>query len=386
MWGPLGSGRLDSKCKSGPPWRKAMHLAAALAFIGLLASSSPGTEEPARPAAAIPAPCADDPDLLEPVTPGATGVLVLTSSKTYQGRVVAVGGGKVAFKLAEGAGEIIYLPASEVRGIVPIEVLGARSREGGPPEVRVVLTGGCVVGGRLAEAEPGTVALESPGSGRRELSASDVKQVMPLRAPAGLRETRQRYLEVPSAMLGRGGEMQVSSIEGTHLLAVVGLTDFLTLEAGSALPMLHTEPYGANGQAAARAGVSMGRLLHLAAGAHVSMSGNGYTSAFLSATVTVGRPEANLTIHAGPMFPGANRLGNLGDVGMALAGSFRTPAFDVVGETWVSRALDRTDALFALAGRLREPGVTLDVGLATTLSRKEIIPWLGLTMDVTLWS
>jgi hypothetical protein len=332
-------------------------------------------------------PCSDDPDLLQPATPGSTGVVVLTSAATYEGRVVAVGGGKLALKPSEGTGEIVFLPASEVRGLVEV-VLSSDTlwSGGGVREVRVVLDGACVVGGHLVEAAPGTVALESPGLGRREFPDPQVKRIIPVRQAVARVEARERYLEAPSAMLMRAGTLRIASNEATHLMAVVGVTDFLSLEVGSALPVLYTEPYGANGQAAIRAGISVHRLLHLAAGAHASLSAGGYASVFLSGTITVGSPAGSLTVHAGPMFPGANQVGDFGEVGLALAGSVRTPWFDLVGESWVSKGLDGYDAWLALAGRVRGPRLVLDLGLATTSSRGQVLPWVGLSMDVIPWN
>lgn len=364
-----------------------MDLATALGVAALIASGLSGVGGAVEPGAdGGQQPCSDDPDVLQPAAPGSTGVVVLASAATYEGRVVAIGGGKLALKPSEGTGEIIFLPASEVRGVVEVVVSQGTPEGAGARQVRVVLEGGCVVGGYLADAAPGTVALEWPGLGRREFPDSHVKRIIPVRKAAAGVEARERYLEAPSAMLMRAGTVRIVSNEATHLMAVVGVTDFLSLEVGSALPVLHTEPYGANGQAAVRAGISLHRLVHLAAGAHVTVSAGGYTSAFLSATATVGSPEASLTVHAGPMFPGANRFGSFGEVGLALAGSVRIPWLDVVGETWVSKAFDEYDAWFALAGRIRGPRLMVDLGLATTLDRGQVLPWVGLTMEVAPWN
>lgn len=361
-------------------------LATALGVATLIASG-PSTigEAPEQGANQAQRACDDDPGLLRPATQGATGVVILASAETHEGRVVAIGGGKLALKPSEGTGEIIFLPASAVRGLVEVVVSRDTPLSGGGREVRVVLDGGCVVGGRLVDAVPGMVALESPGLGRREFPDSRVKTVIPLRKAAEGVDAWERYLEVPSAMPMRPGAVRIASNEATHLMAAVGVTDFLSLEAGTALPVLHGEPYGANAMTAVRAGLSVSPILHLAAGAHVYLSQGGSVSAFLSGTATVGGPEASLTLHAGPMFPGANQLGNFGAVGLALAGSLRTPWFDLIGESWASRAFDEYDAWFALAGRIRGPHVMLDLGLATTLDRGQLLPWVGLTMEVAPW-
>lgn len=325
----------------------------------------------------------DDPGVLSRPETGLSGVVLTVDGATYDGRVEAVDGGKVTVRL--DATTTVVTRTERVRGVIEEVVLpyGTSARAGGP-EVRLVLDDGSVVGGRLVETGPGRMVLDSPAQGRREFEASRVKRVVRFAEAMRPIEPSPRYLEAPSAFLQRSGEIHFASTNILHLTGAVGALGFLAVSAGTVIPALRADDYGANVQGAVRAGLAVAELWRVAAGVHVTVSDRGKAAGYLSATATYGAPAAHLTLHAGPTFPGANLLGDFGDLGVALCGSLTVaPWADLVSENWVSRSQGNTDALLALAGRFRSGRAALDAGISVATRETTVRPWLGLTVDAT---
>lgn len=347
-------------------------------------AATPGPSPPATEgAASASGPWQDDPGLLREPEPGLAGTVVIVDGTTYDGRIESIDQGKVAVWI--DAETSVVTSVRRVRGVIEEETLphGSQARRGGP-EVRLVLADGSVVGGCLVESGRGRMTLESPGIGRREFEASQVKRVIRFPEAARPVEARARYLEAPSAFLLRPGEIHVASTDVVHLAAMVGATEFLTVSVGSVVPALRARAYESNLQGTVRAGLALAEWLRIAGGAHLTVSGGGKAAGYLSATATYGAPAAHVTLHAGPMFPGANLLGEFGDLGLALCGSLTVaPWVDVVSENWVSRSQGDTNALLALAGRLRTGRAAFDVGASLAAREATVRPWLGITVDVT---
>lgn len=348
------------------------------------AAATPGPSPPgAEGAAATRGPWHDDPGVLREPEPGLAGTVVVADGKTYDGRIESIDQGKIVVRL--DADTAVITSVQRVRGVIEEKMLpyGSEARRGGP-EVRVVLVDGSVVGGCLVESGGGRMALESPGIGRREFEDSQVKRVIRFPEAARPVEARSRYLEAPSAFLLRRGEIHVASTDVVHVTAGMGATDFLAVSVGSVVPVLQADAYQSNLQGSVRAGLTLARALRVAGGVHFTVSGGGKSAGYLSATATYGVPAAHMTLHAGPMFPGANLLGEFGDLGLALCGSLTVARWvDVVSENWVSRSQGDTNALLALAARLRFGRAAFDVGASLAAREAAVRPWVGVTLDVT---
>jgi hypothetical protein len=323
----------------------------------------------------------DDPGLLERVADRQDGVLVLADGMAVPGRVVVVGGDRVS--LRDASGRVRQFRVAAVRGlvrdVVPHGTLPARESI-----VRVVLRDASVVGGRLVERTASGVVVESPASGRRELAAADVSAVIPVREEPRTIDLAPRHVAAPSAFLLRRGEALVAVANVVDLSASVGVREWLAVSAGTVLPALHAWAYGSNAYASARAGYVVRDWIRVAVGLHGTVGDGGRAAGYLSGTVTLGPRAAHLTLHAGPTFGGASRLAELGDVGVALCGTVELPrGFAITSETWASRAFGRTDTLSALAGRYRLWRGAVDAGAVWSARRGELLPWLGLALDVT---
>lgn len=345
------------------------------------ASSAPSP--PAEEKAPEQGPWRDDPGVVREAEPGLSGVVLIVDGTMYDGRIASLEGGKVTVRVDQST--TVVARTERVRGVVEEVVLpyGTTSRHGAP-EARLVLDDGSVVGGRLVESGPGGLVLDSPATGRREFDPARVKRVIRFSEAMRPMEPSPRYLEAPSAFLPRPGEIHIASTDVVHLTAAVGATDFLVVSAGTVVPALRADDYGSNVQAAVRAGLTVTDLWRVAAGVHVTASDRGKAAGYLSATATFGSPAAHVTLHAGPTFPGANLLGDFGDLGIALCGSLTVaPWADLVSENWVSRSQGNTDAFLALAGRFRFGRGAFDLGASVVAREGTVRPWLGITVDVT---
>jgi hypothetical protein len=348
-----------------------MHLAVTLALLC-------GAGVPAVPV--VPAEVA-----IDAPREGRTGWLFLTEGRVRAGRIKAVDANSVTLEVDAETTSVIR--ADVVRGFVDREALGSewvpyRSLRG-KRLARALTADGRVLQGELLERGP-THAVLATAEGTERLEEPALLAVILLRERMRPVEARPRYLEAPSAFLQHQGELHLTSAMVVHLTGTYGATDWLAASAGSAIPALHASPYGANGQASARAGLELLPGLRAAGGLHVSAAASGRTAGFLSATATWAGERGHLSLHAGPMFPGANRLGRFGDRGLALAGSLTLlEDLDVVGEGWLSRSQGKTDGLIAAAGRYRLGRAALDLGAAMAVSKGQPFPWVGFTWDAT---
>jgi len=322
---------------------------------------------------------------IEPPRQGRTGWLFLTEGRIRAGRIKAIDGNSVTLQVDDET--TVVVRADVVRGFIDREALGSewvpyrslRDKE----MARVLTSDGQVRQGELLERGRAHAVIAT-ADGPVRVEEPQLLMVLPLRERMRPVEGRPRYLEAPSAFLQRQGEIHLTAAMIVHLTGTYGATDWLAVSAGSAVPALHAAPYGANGQAAVRGGLELLPGLRAAGGLHLSAAASGRTAGFLSATATWEGERGHLSLHAGPMFPGANRLGRFGDVGLALAGSFNLrEELDVIGEGWLSRSTGQTDALIAAAGRIRLGRAALDLGAAMATSKGQPFPWVGFTWDAT---
>jgi hypothetical protein len=323
---------------------------------------------------------ADDEVVLEAVAPGVAGVLVLRDGRTFEGRVLELGTRRLQWKLPDRS--LAEVPNALVRGVLRTEL--PRGALGGRTAVRVVLADGRVLAAERTEAAGETLVLVS-GETRRAVPAADVRAIVPLheeRRPIAL---AAQHMGAPSAFLPDAGEVLVAT-RLTQASATGGLFGVAALQAGSTLPAQLTRGYGANAQVSLRAGLPILSWLRAAVGLHADLSRAGYVLA-ASATATAGTPTAHLTLHAGPVPRGANRLADgIGETGVALAGSLAVgQRFDLLAEGWLSRKDGTSAGLAIAAARLRAGRIALEVGAGRSFPDGDLFPWLAAAVDVTSW-
>jgi len=323
---------------------------------------------------------------LEAPQPGQQGWVILTGGRARAGQVTDVDSNSVTVQVDDET--VIVLRRDATRGVLPRSALGddlvPYGSLGGRQRVRVFSSDGRVREGRPVERTPGHIVVEISAGREERIDGADILVVQTLRERPRPIEPRTRYLEAPSAFLSRRGEIHLADTQAAHLSGTYGVTDWLALSAGSALPVLHATPYGANAQVSLRAGLDLHRLVRLAGGLHLSGSASGRGALYASATATVGTERGHFSLHAGPMFPGANRLGHVGELGLALAGSVALPqSLDLLAECWVSRATGGREGLLVAAVRARLGRAAVDVGAGSSMNRTAAFPWLGITWDAT---
>lgn len=369
-----------------------MHVALVAALALALAAATPGGE---APSAVAEAPGGEDPSrgaavpgledvALDPPEPGRVGVAVVAGGKLFVGRVVSLeAGGRVRVEV--DADTQVIVPGERFRGVLPGGALpyGSAGPDGTRP-VRLVLGDGAVVVGRfrVLPSRRGEPALEAVEGGPP--LPPDVVAFFPVPVEGRRIAPRARYLEAPSALPLAPGEAHASSTQLVHLAVAAGLPAGFELSVGTALPALQADVYGANVQGALRGGVGVGRF-RLAAGLHGSSTAAGARKVHLSATGSATFARGHVSVHAGPVFPGANEWAALGDVGAALAAAFAVGGrTDVIAELWASReGLDRSQALLLAAARIRRGRAALDLGGRASLGAGSVGPWLGVTVDLT---
>jgi len=261
------------------------------------------------------------------------------------------------------------------------EVPFGELRSGPGPDVRVVQVDGRVHRAFLLREDASTLGLALPDGTTIDVPQGEVVAVIHLYQPRRPADVRQRYLEAPSALLPEGGSVTFGLTELAHLTAVLGIGPYFTLSAGTLLPVGYASDYGGNGQVALRGGYRLGESWSLAAGVHASFTESGRTTGFLSATATYSRPSLDVTLHAGPTFPGLGLLGDLpsfGDVGVAACATLRINRTALlVSETWISTSTG--DLLTLAAVRFQVRRAILDAGAGATASHPFL--WLGITME-----
>lgn len=188
---------------------------------------------------------------------------------------------------------------------------------------------------------------------------------------------RTRLLASPSGLGPAQGEvLVVSALQQVGVEA--GLTDYLSLSAGTTPLVAYGRRMGSNGTASLAATGSW-RWLHGRAGVQGAFSGNGLSAAYLFGAVTAGGPDLNLTAYAGPPLPGSALIGEFRDRVLSLGGTWRATSWiALTTEHWV--ALDgKADSAHALAARfLREP-FAVEVGGLYATGTGKVLPWVGLS-------
>lgn len=285
-----------------------------------------------------------------------------------------------------------------------------------PVEVTVFMKDGTSLSGLVDPADQqrfdqgdrsGTIALTA-SFGEVELQAQDIGSIAsegtqqesePLSRPAPYQgrfayeySSATRYYYAPSAIMMKQGELSLSQRGFAFTSAAIGVTDHVTVLAGTIVPTSLSAAYGGNFDAVLlvgglKAGGQLAPGVHVAAGGEfMAIAG---LSGFISfAEVTFGDTDRSFSIAAG-------RAYELGERSIVLApltfsGHVRfTNTFALISENWillpVGDAVSGAQA-YAIGGRWQWERFYLDaggimVGLGTPFVDGELLPiplpWLN---------
>jgi hypothetical protein len=294
-------------------------LATSAAFAQEAAAPPPSAVPPAAPPATPPgAPAAATPQ------PGQPVVVVLKDGQRLTGTLVSQGADGVTI---ESAGVRLPIPAASIQAL----------------------------------ALPGSEAAE--GAWPRD-------------------PNRTRYLYSPSGFMLRQGEGYVSQTELILTTVGYGLTDWLTIQAGTVLPWVFFDPSTMPFVLALKAGGSPSEYVHLAAGFQAfTIPGVGTgTAGLLFGTVTVGTEDLHLGVSAGPPFAFGNGTSELGKVVVSISGNARiSRSFALVSENWLVQVEGSTEVVGSAALRFIGERLGVDAGFVFAKGTTIPVPWLDFT-------
>lgn len=299
-------------------------------------------------------------------------------------------------------------PAAESpSGRVPTDVPTAEGEGADRPLVTVKMRGGQRFYGRLVRKDERDLELELPTGGRVVLSRSTVlsveedSRVRVARDGSVLGDdpNRTRYLYAPSAHMLKAGEGYFSAKELIFYSLGFGITDNISVLAGTVPYLMFIGPAGINLIAAVKVGGSVSPILHVAGGAEVlilpglglpGVGGLGVGIGF--GALTVGDPNLHLTVAVGRPFaftPGS--AGAFGDAMFTLNGTARLSSMvSVVSENWMfpSFSSPSPDMLMfnGMAVRLIFDRLAVDLGFIAVKPQGSgywpvPVPWLDFTWN-----
>ena len=279
----------------------------------------------------------------------------------------------------------------------------ARAQEGAPPspppaaavepapapgqEVVVVLKDGQRLRGRLVSQDERGVTIESSGS-RLQLPAASVRSLAfpgseAAEGPRPRDPNRTRYLYSPSGFMLRQGEGYLSQTELLITSVGVGLTDWLTLQAGTVLPWVAFEPSTMPLIVAVKVGGSPSGVVHLAGGFQTLLiPGVPEVPAvgLLFATVTLGSEDLHLGISAGPPFALRHGTSTLGKALVSVSGNWRVGrSVALVSENWFVQVDRDTKVVGSAAVRFIGERFGVDAGFLFPQGSRIPVPWLDFT-------
>jgi hypothetical protein len=254
-------------------------------------------------------------------------------------------------------------------------------------EVVVVLRDGQKLKGKLVSQEAGGVTIESSGA-RVQLPAEVVQLVTVPGAEAAegpwpRDPNRTRYLYSPSGFMLRQGEGYLSQTELLISSVGYGLTDWLTLQAGTILPWVLYQPSTMPFIVAVKAGGSPSPLLHLAGGFQtLAIPGNSDLPmvGFLFGTLTLGTEDLHLGISGGPPFALDKSTSTLGAAIVSISGNWRVGrSVALVSENWIVPIDGSSKLIASLAVRFIGERLGVDAGLLFAGGASVPGPWLDFT-------
>jgi hypothetical protein len=253
--------------------------------------------------------------------------------------------------------------------------------------VVVILKDGQKLQGTLVSQDSEGIALDVSGARMQLPTRSIERLVQPGSEAVGWAwprdANRTRYLYSPSGFMLRQGEGYVSQTEIFITSVGVGLTDWLTLQAGTILPVLFLDARSMPFIVAIKAGGSPGRYLHLAAGFQV-VGVPGYSelpaAGFLFGTVTLGTEDLHLSVSAGPPFAFDKSNTTLGAAIVSVSANWRVARMlALVTENWFVPVNGRTQAVGSLVVRFLGEHLAVDAGFVFVDGAQAPLPWLDFT-------
>lgn len=253
-------------------------------------------------------------------------------------------------------------------------------------EVVVVLKDGQKLKGKLVSQDATGVTIESSGARMQFPSASVQAVAVPgSEAAEGAwprNPNRTRYLYSPSGFMLRQGEGYLSQTELLLTTVGFGVTDWLTLQAGTILPWLIYEPSTLPFTVALKAGGSASEYVHLAGGFQVFAAPGLATGAagLLFGTVTLGTESLNLGVSAGPPFAIGSGTSELGRVVVSVSGNWRVArSIALVSENWFAQVEGSTEWIGSAAVRFIGDRLGVDAGFLFASGTTFPVPWLDFT-------
>jgi len=253
-------------------------------------------------------------------------------------------------------------------------------------EVVVVLKDGQKLRGKLVSQDAGGVTIESSGARMQFPSASVQAVAVPgsdAAEGAWPRDpNRTRYLYSPSGFMLRQGEGYLSQTELLLTTVGFGVTDWLTVQAGTILPWLIYEPSTLPFTVALKAGGSASEYVHLAGGFQVFAAPGLATGAagLLFGTVTLGTESLNLGVSAGPPFAIGSGTSELGRVVVSVSGNWRVArSIALVSENWFAQVEGSTEWIGSAAVRFIGDRLGVDAGFLFASGTTFPVPWLDFT-------
>jgi hypothetical protein len=254
-------------------------------------------------------------------------------------------------------------------------------------QVQVVLKDGQVVRGRLVEQSASMIVLESSGA-RLSFPTDAVRELSRAGAPvapppsARVRDpNRARYLYSPSGFMLNQGEGYVEQTELIFTTANVGVTDWLSLQAGTSLPWLIYHPSTTPVVFGAKIGGGVTDWLHLS----LSFAGYKFVSAdpggLAFATATFGSEDLNLGISVAKAVAYTDSsFKSPGKAFGTLSGVWRVSnSIALVSENWIFDTTSDTYWIGSAAVRFISDGLGVDAGLTKWKGVPLPIPWLDFT-------
>jgi hypothetical protein len=253
-------------------------------------------------------------------------------------------------------------------------------------EVVVVLKDGQKLKGKLVSQDAGGVTIESSGA-RLLLPAATIQALAVPGSEAAegawpRDPNRTRYLYSPSGFMLRQGEGYLSQTELLLTTVGFGVTDWLTLQAGTILPWLIYEPSTLPFTVALKAGGSASEYVHLAGGFQVFAAPGLATGAagLLFGTVTLGTESLNLGVSAGPPFAIGSGTSELGRVVVSVSGNWRVArSIALVSENWFAQVEGSTEWIGSAAVRFIGDRLGVDAGFLFASGTTFPVPWLDFT-------
>lgn len=351
-------------------------LAVALLVIGVLGSAAR-----VRAGEAGPAPAGD---VQRPARPGDRGFLLLRDGSTLLGTFLSSDekGDDIEFE----GGQVVRLPRGSVTGLSDRAIVPVRP-EPAPPadgEAWLVLRDGRRLRGRVTARDAEGLSFDAR-AGATRIASAEIDRIVWIGAPvpelpplpvAAAEPARVRYLSAPTAFQPEAREMTLSLTGLAQPEVGLGLTGFLSMAVGTTLPVGLGNDLGVNAAARVQAGASLHRLVHVAAGVHVSADGSGSVgSAF--ATFTAGTRGLNLSVHAGPPPLLARQRADMKDVAFAIGGDWAAwSSVSLIAESWLGeRAAGGVGWTAGAGGRWSTGRFDLDAGLVVTPTGT--VPWLS---------